>query len=350
MRAGLTDILIITGRDKRAIEDHFDRNFELEHYLEQRRQARPPEGGAVLGRRSPTSTTCASATRSVSATRSRSRVITSATSRSRCCSPTTSWSTTALLPLDARRRTSARPFGDGAAQEIATRGDLVVRLRRPGRRTGATVSSSCSGIVEKPPREEAPSNLAVIGRYVFTPEIFDALDRIEPGRGGELQLTDAIALLLEEQRVFGATVRRRSLRRRPEARLPARQRRARARSARPRPAVAECCATSLRERRPCDAGSRDPARRRAAAILDAVAPLAPPGCAPARRARSRARGRRHRDRSRFRRSRTPRWTGTRCAPPTRGRGRAGALRVVGELPAGRAPTIAGRARARRSAS
>ena len=54
-------------------------------------------------------------------------------------------------------------------------------------------------IVEKPPREDAPSNLAVIGRYVFTPEIFDALDRIEPGVGGELQLTDAIALLLEEQ-------------------------------------------------------------------------------------------------------------------------------------------------------
>ena len=60
-------------------------------------------------------------------------------------------------------------------------------------------------IVEKPRVEDAPSNLAVIGRYVFTPEIFDALDRIEPGAGGELQLTDAIALLLEDQRVFGRT-------------------------------------------------------------------------------------------------------------------------------------------------
>src|SRR6476619_2608407 len=57
-------------------------------------------------------------------------------------------------------------------------------------------------IVEKPPRDEAPSNLAVIGRYVFTPEIFDALDRIEPGAGGELQLTDAIGLLLEQQPVL----------------------------------------------------------------------------------------------------------------------------------------------------
>ena len=60
------------------------------------------------------------------------------------------------------------------------------------------------GIVEKPKREEAPSNLAVSGRYLFPPQIFDALDRIEPGAGGELQLTDAIALLLKEQPVYGA--------------------------------------------------------------------------------------------------------------------------------------------------
>jgi UTP--glucose-1-phosphate uridylyltransferase len=58
-------------------------------------------------------------------------------------------------------------------------------------------------IVEKPPRAEAPSNLAVIGRYVFTPQIFDALDRITPGAGGELQLTDAIGVLLREETVVG---------------------------------------------------------------------------------------------------------------------------------------------------
>ena len=58
-------------------------------------------------------------------------------------------------------------------------------------------------IVEKPKAEEAPSNLAVIGRYVFTPGIFDALDTIEPGVNGEYQLTDAIGLLLESEPVFG---------------------------------------------------------------------------------------------------------------------------------------------------
>jgi UTP--glucose-1-phosphate uridylyltransferase len=60
-------------------------------------------------------------------------------------------------------------------------------------------------VVEKPRPEDAPSTLAVIGRYVFTPEIFDAIDRIEPGAGGELQLTDAIGLLLETQTVYGRT-------------------------------------------------------------------------------------------------------------------------------------------------
>ncbi|MGZ8753459.1 MAG: UTP--glucose-1-phosphate uridylyltransferase, partial [Acidimicrobiia bacterium] len=60
-------------------------------------------------------------------------------------------------------------------------------------------------LVEKPKREDAPSNLAVMGRYVFTPEIFGALDRIEPGAGGELQLTDAIGLLLDTQTVYGRT-------------------------------------------------------------------------------------------------------------------------------------------------
>ena len=60
-----------------------------------------------------------------------------------------------------------------------------------------------TAFVEKPPPDEAPSNLAVMGRYVLTPEIFDTLERVKPGKGGEIQLTDAIALLLAEQPVYG---------------------------------------------------------------------------------------------------------------------------------------------------
>ena len=88
-------------------------------------------------------------------------------------------------------------------------------------------------VVEKPRAEDAQSNLAVIGRYVFSPGIFDALGRITPGVGGELQLTDAIGLLLDSEPVFGRVFAR-SLRHRSQARLPPRQHRARARPRRPR--------------------------------------------------------------------------------------------------------------------
>ena len=58
------------------------------------------------------------------------------------------------------------------------------------------------GIVEKPRPEEAPSNLAVVGRYVLEPRIFELLEQVRPGAGGEIQLTDAIAALLEERDVY----------------------------------------------------------------------------------------------------------------------------------------------------
>ena len=62
-------------------------------------------------------------------------------------------------------------------------------------------------IVEKPDPAEAPSNLAVMGRYVLTPEIFDVLDQVKPGKGGEIQLTDAIKMLMGSQTVYGYTFR-----------------------------------------------------------------------------------------------------------------------------------------------
>jgi UTP--glucose-1-phosphate uridylyltransferase len=59
-----------------------------------------------------------------------------------------------------------------------------------------------SAMVEKPKPEDAPSNLAVVGRYVLTPRIFDFLENVKPGSGGEIQLTDGIAALLNEQQVL----------------------------------------------------------------------------------------------------------------------------------------------------
>jgi UTP--glucose-1-phosphate uridylyltransferase len=65
-------------------------------------------------------------------------------------------------------------------------------------------SSPLRGVVEKPSVEDAPSNFIATGRYVFTPAIFDCLEKVTPGKGGEIQLTDGIALLIEREPVFAS--------------------------------------------------------------------------------------------------------------------------------------------------
>ncbi|MGH9003884.1 MAG: UTP--glucose-1-phosphate uridylyltransferase GalU, partial [Acidimicrobiia bacterium] len=202
VRAGITDILIITGRGKRAIEDHFDRNFELEFYLEQGKKDDLLEMVQTVSEMA-----------DIHYIRQRD-------------------------PLGlghaisvARQHVGSEPFAVLLGDDIMVDDARLLRsmlgvYERYGRSVIAVMevpredisSYGCvspddveenlvrvGAIVEKPKPEDAPSNLAVIGRYVFTPEIFEALDRITPGAGGELQLTDAIALLLETQTVFGLT-------------------------------------------------------------------------------------------------------------------------------------------------
>src|SRR5512140_1707576 len=179
VKAGIEDILIITGRNKRAIEDHFDRNFELEHFLENSgkhdllkevqfasdladihyvRQRDPLGlGHAVSVARHHVGNEPFAVLLADDLMVDEARLLRS------------------MLDAYARDGHSVVAVQEVTPEEISSYGcvepdgegvDGVVEIRR---------------IVEKPPREEAPSNLAVIGRYVFTPQIFDALDRITPG-------------------------------------------------------------------------------------------------------------------------------------------------------------------------
>jgi UTP--glucose-1-phosphate uridylyltransferase len=106
--------------------------------------------------------------------------------------------------------------GDGALKQMAdhaqaTGGSAVAVQDVPREQTGSygiVATDTFDGragrirqIVEKPSPESAPSNLAVVGRYVLTPAIFDLLERTQKGAGGEIQLTDAIAALLDAERV-----------------------------------------------------------------------------------------------------------------------------------------------------
>ena len=196
--AGITDILIITGRGKRTLEDHFDRSFELEYHLEQSgklddlklvreisdmaavhyiRQKEPLGLGAAVAMAEP--------------------------------------------------HVAGAPFAVLLGDDIIPSGNLLANMIDVYDRYGRSVIAGMEvprseihlygaispeyveenlarvvTIVEKPPTEKAPSNLAAIGRYVLTPEIFDALRETVPDAGGEVQLTDAINLLAQQQQVY----------------------------------------------------------------------------------------------------------------------------------------------------
>jgi UTP--glucose-1-phosphate uridylyltransferase len=200
VEAGLDDILIITGRGKRAIEDHFDRNVELELHLEQTgkvdllkevqavtdlayvhyiRQHDPLGlGHAVSVAREHVGSEPFAVLLGDDIMVDEARLLRS------MLAVHDNYNASVLAILEVPRE-EISAYGCAEVEPVS---DGVVRVL---------------SLVEKPRPEEAPSNLAVIGRYVFTPDIFGALERISPGAGGELQLTDAIELLAKDKPVYG---------------------------------------------------------------------------------------------------------------------------------------------------
>jgi UTP--glucose-1-phosphate uridylyltransferase len=194
--AGLHDVLMVTGRNKYALENHFDRVYELEATLERKgdvaklqqvnestniadihyfRQGDPHGlGHAVLQARMHVGHEPFAVLLGDDLIDRReallNRMIQEQIQRRA--------SIVALLEVD-----PDQIHLYGAAQVEATETDDVVRV---------------TGLVEKPSKETAPSNLAIIGRYVLRPEVFSVLEKTEPGKGGEIQLTDAL------QRMAGA--------------------------------------------------------------------------------------------------------------------------------------------------
>lgn len=198
VRSGLDDILIITGRGKRTIEDHFDRSFELEHYLEQSGKHEELKKVRLI-----------SDMASIHYIRQKD--------------PKGLGHAVAV----AEPHVQGEPFAVLLGDDIVVADPLLERMIAVYERYGRSVIAvqevprsdihlygaikpeyieddltRVLDIVEKPAAEEAPSTLGVIGRYVLTPEIFDALRETPPGAGGEIQLTDAIRMLASEQAVY----------------------------------------------------------------------------------------------------------------------------------------------------
>jgi UTP--glucose-1-phosphate uridylyltransferase len=202
VRAGITDILMITGRGKRSIEDHFDRSAELEHFLESKGKFDELKQVRAIAELA-----------NIYYTRQRDPL---GLGHAVACAEAHIGNEpfVVMLPddlvrpktplLDRMMKVHER-YGRSvlAAIEIAREDASLYGMIEPEQVDEDLVR--IISIVEKPSPQDAPSNLAAIGRYVFTPEIFDALRETPPGHGGEIQLTDAINLLAQGQAVYAVS-------------------------------------------------------------------------------------------------------------------------------------------------
>ena len=192
---GVDSILIITGRDKTAIEDHFDISFELEQVLKEKgkdeifKQIRAISDIAKI-----------SYTRQKQALGLGHAI----------------YQAKDFVGRDAFAVLLADDVVDAEKPALQQLIDVYEKYDAPVIATMQIQDETISrfgvidadevengifkikSIVEKPKYEDAPSDMAVIGRYIFTPELFDALEKIEPGAGGEIQVADAMRILLEK--------------------------------------------------------------------------------------------------------------------------------------------------------
>ncbi len=195
--AGITEMIFVTGRNKRAIEDHFDKAYELEAELQARhkvgllqriRQIRPDEVQCFYVRQ-------AEALGLGHAVMCAERLLQD--------EPFAVILADDLLeaPIPVMKQMVDLHAHYGCSL-IGVETIPVEQSRSYGIIEGHPVADrllKLHGIVEKPAPEDAPSNMGVVGRYILTPAIFRHLHQVQPGAGGELQLTDAIAMLMKSE-------------------------------------------------------------------------------------------------------------------------------------------------------
>jgi UTP--glucose-1-phosphate uridylyltransferase len=205
IHSGIQNIIIVTGRGKTAIEDHFDVAFELEHALEAKGKkellkivrdvsdmidvsyVRQKEalglGHAVLRAKELVGNEPFAVVLS-------DDVIDSETPAIRQLLDVYEFYGASVVALMEVPGDAISAYGAVDAEPVSHNSgkDRLFRIRN---------------MVEKPKPSEAPSNLAIIGRYVLTPEVFESIEAIEPGSGGEIQLTDALKHLLRNRPIYG---------------------------------------------------------------------------------------------------------------------------------------------------
>lgn len=204
LASGIEHIIIVTGRGKSTMEDHFDISFELDATLERKGKKELLE----LSRK------VASLAR-ISYVRQKEPL---GLGHAVLCAKDLVGDEpfAVLLPddiVDAERPCIGQMidvFNERGGSVLATMGIEGAAISAYGVLAGSRDANNdrifnCTGMVEKPKLEDAPSNQAIVGRYVLTPRVFELLELTKPGAGGEIQLTDGILALLKHEKVFGYT-------------------------------------------------------------------------------------------------------------------------------------------------
>ncbi|HXE64879.1 MAG TPA: UTP--glucose-1-phosphate uridylyltransferase GalU [Bryobacteraceae bacterium] len=204
IQSGITNIIMVTGRGKTAIEDHFDVSFELEHLLETRGKKELLDLVHQVSDLINVAYTRQKEARGLGhavwcakemvggepfATVLADDVIDAETPCIRQLLDIYEFFSAPVLAVMEVPKESISSYGCIDAEPVSHNGSKskVYRIR---------------DLVEKPAPDKAPSNLAIIGRYILTPDIFDAIDRIEAGAGGEIQLTDALRYQLRSRPIY----------------------------------------------------------------------------------------------------------------------------------------------------
>jgi len=198
--AGIDTLIFITGRNKWAITDHFDTAYELEHELEQRGKTRMLE---VVRNILPPQVNCVFIRQSQALGLGHAVL---------CAAPVVGDEPFAVILADDLVAHPTRPCLKQMVEIYDRRHSAVIGVEEVAREevssygvvSGREIEDGLlqlDGIVEKPAPQDAPSRLAVVGRYILSPRIFSLLETQGRGAGGEIQLTDAIARLLDEERV-----------------------------------------------------------------------------------------------------------------------------------------------------
>lgn len=205
--AGIEEVIFITGQSKRAIEDHFDSNFELEYLLEQKGKRDQLEHVRAI------SNMCKFAYVRQQEAKGLGDAILQAKNLVNdepfaIMTPDDIFSGTdsALGQLvEAYQQTEAPIVGvtEVPRERIDQYGVVSGKPVDKGPKKGLL---KMTGTVEKPSPDDAPTNLAQCGRYIMTPELFEILEQLEPGKGGEIQMTDAYSQLLAQRPMYAVTI------------------------------------------------------------------------------------------------------------------------------------------------